>query len=432
MRRDLIVTVAASVAMVLLAMLVPLGVLMRSYALEDRISRAALEVQATESVVSGQDRGTVAVYLDRINDGGGITTTVLYPDGTGIGPDPGEDDRVREARETGQARLDDIDGGAEFLVPVSLGGRSAGPEQTPVVRVVVREPGLESGILRAWLALFALGVVLLVGALVLADRLGRSFVQPIRRLAAYAGRLGSAERPAPLPPAGPREVRELQTALERLVGRIDALLAREREQVSDLSHRLRTPMTAMRLRVEGLSDPVERDRLSADLDDLGAIVDHIVRQARRAEHEGVVVWCDVVEVAAERVAFWQALAEEQDRDLRFVSDLDGAVPVGVGRDDLAAALDVVLDNVFSHTPDATAAMVSLLPGPGDRILLRVDDAGPGLPDDLAGRTRGASGAGSTGLGLAIAASTAREAGGDLTLSTSPLGGLRVELSLRPW
>lgn len=431
MRRELIATVAASVAMVLLAMLVPLGVLMRSYALEDRLSRAALEVQATESVVSGQDRGTVAVYLDRINDGGGIATTVLYPDGTGVGPDPGEDARVREARETGQARLDDIDGGAEFLVPVSLGGRSAGPEQTPVVRVVVREPGLESGILRAWLALLALGIVLLLGALVLADRLGRSFVQPIRRLAAYAGRLGSADRPEPLPPAGPREVRELQTALERLVGRIDVLLAREREQVSDLSHRLRTPMTAMRLRVESLADPTERDRLSADLDDLDATVDHIVRQARRAEHEGVVVWCDVGEIAAERVAFWQALAEEQERDLRLVTDLDGPVPVGVGRDDLAAALDVVLDNVFSHTPDGTAATVSLL-REQDRVLLRVDDAGPGLPPDVAVTARGASGAGSTGLGLAIAASTAREAGGALALTTSPLGGLRVELSLRPW
>lgn len=435
MRRDLIATVAASVAMVLLAMLVPLGVLMRSYALEDRLSQAALEVQATESVVSGQDKGTVAVYLDRINDGGGITTTVLYPDGTVIGPGRGEDERVREARESGQARLDDISGGSEFLVPVSLGGSSTSPELTPVVRVVVREPGLESGILQAWLALFALGVVLLVGALVLADRLGRSFVQPIRRLAAYAGQLGSPERPEPLAPAGPPEVRELGTALERLVGRIDALLAREREQVSDLSHRLRTPMTAMRLRVEGLGDPVERERLTADLDDLDATVDHIVRQARRAEREGVVVWCDALAVAAERVAFWQALAEDQERELRFESQVQGPVPVAVGESDLAALLDVVLDNVFNHTPDGTAAAVTLLPAPDGAVgtvLLRVDDAGPGIPDDVAVRTRGASGAGSTGLGLAIAASTARAAGGALTLTASPQGGLRVEVSLSPW
>ncbi len=94
MRRSLIVTVAAAVTMVLVAMLVPMGVLLRSYALEDRLSRAALEVQATESVVSGQDQGAVNVYVDRINSGDdGTRTTVLYPpspehpDGLAIGPD---------------------------------------------------------------------------------------------------------------------------------------------------------------------------------------------------------------------------------------------------------------------------------------------------------------------------------------------------------
>ena len=67
MRRQLIVTVAAVVSMVLLAMLVPMAVLVRSYALEDRLSRAALEVQATETVVSGQDKGDVSVYVNEIN-----------------------------------------------------------------------------------------------------------------------------------------------------------------------------------------------------------------------------------------------------------------------------------------------------------------------------------------------------------------------------
>ena len=163
MRRSLITTVAAAVAMVLLAMLVPMAVLLRGYALEDRLSRAALEVQATETVVSGAgSTGAVAVYLTRINRESGIDTTVLYPGedpGTDVGPDPGEDYRVVDARTTGRARLDDVDGGAEFLVPVSLGGSSAAPENTPVIRVVVHEPGwTESGILRSWLVLLLLGL----------------------------------------------------------------------------------------------------------------------------------------------------------------------------------------------------------------------------------------------------------------------------------
>ena len=97
MRRSLILTVAAAVAMVLLAMLVPMAILMRDYALEDRLATAALEVQATETVVSGagDDNGDVSVYLDRINADSETLTTVLYP-GTrqDVGPQPGEDERV--------------------------------------------------------------------------------------------------------------------------------------------------------------------------------------------------------------------------------------------------------------------------------------------------------------------------------------------------
>ena len=90
MRRGLRLTVLASVSMVLLAMLVPMAVLVRGYSDEDELFRAAVDVQATETAVSGQDKGSVAVYLDRINADSNARTTVLYPDGTGIGPDPGE------------------------------------------------------------------------------------------------------------------------------------------------------------------------------------------------------------------------------------------------------------------------------------------------------------------------------------------------------
>ncbi len=195
---------------------------------------------------------------------------MLYPDGQGVGPQPGEDDRVRQARSTGQARVDDVAGGAEILVPVSLGGSSTTAETTPVIRVFVPEPGFFSdATLRAYLALTGLGLALLVGALLIADRLGRSFVDPIRRLATYTQSLGTS-RTLPPEPSGPPEVRELTATMHRLVGRIELLLEREREAVSDLSHRLRTPITALRLRIEGLAESDERARLSDDLDQLAA------------------------------------------------------------------------------------------------------------------------------------------------------------------
>lgn len=434
MRRSLIVTVAAAVAMVLLAMLVPMALLLRGYALEDRISRAALEVQATETVVSGagSDLGAVSMYLSKINRGTGIETTVLYPGAdlsTDIGPHPGEDDRVADARATGRARLDDVPGGAEFLVPVSLGGSSAAPDRTPVIRVVVAEPGwTESGILRSWLVLLVLGLLLMAGALALADRLGRSLVQPIRALAAYAGALG--QRPVdPIEPSGPAEVRELSGALHRLVERIEVLLARERAGVADLSHRLRTPITTLRLRIDGLSDDTERDRLSADVDVLDELIDHMVREARRSEREGLVANADGVAVLSERVRFWEPLAEEQQRGFTFTCSVAGPVWVRAAEADLVALVDVLLDNVFTHAPERTPVRVEIAARSEGGLLMTVEDGGPGFPEGLDVVGRGTSGAGSTGLGLAIADRTATESGGGLTLSRSALGGGRVVVRL---
>jgi signal transduction histidine kinase len=439
-RRSLILTVAAAVAMVLLAMLVPMAVLLRDYAFEDELSRAALEVQATETVVSragSDDPGQVEVYLERINTDEDVQTTVLYPpalafhEGAAIGPSPEQDADVLQARLTGQASVRDIDGGAEILVPVSLGGSSAGPAETPVIKVEVRRPGLERQLVGAYAVLLALGVALLLGALLLADRLGRSFVVPIRRLAHHAGALGGRTRPEPLPPAGPAEVRELTGAMNQLVERIEGLLERERAAVADVSHRLRTPMTALRLRVDGVGDPDERARLSADLDELQATVDHVVREARRSEREGVVPRTDGVTVVADRARFWAPLAEDLGRPFEVRVESRGPLPVRTSEEDLQAVVDVLLDNVFTYTPDTAPVQVVLAPRDGGGVVLTVDDGGPGFPDGLDVSGRGASGAGSTGLGLAIVDKTATESGGGLSWGPSPLGGGRVVVELGP-
>ena len=433
MRRSLIVTVAAAVGMVLLAMLVPMTVLLRDYALEDRLATAALEVQATETVVSGagDDKGEVNLYVARINQDNPILTTVLYPGAEDIGPHPGEDARVEEARRTGQARVDDIDGGAEILVPVSLGGSSAAPEQTPVIRIVVPEPGFGSGpTLRAVLVMAGLGLALLAGALLMADRLGRSFVDPIRRLAAWTQRLGDTSRPVAVTPSGPPEVRELNVTVNRLVERVDLLLERERQAVSDLSHRLRTPVTALRLRIDSLSDTGDQARLGEELDQLQLMVDHIVTEARRSEREGLVVATPGVSVLAERARFWAPLAEDQDRDLRIEADIPERL-VRASKHDVEALIDVLLDNVFTHTPEGTALSVTVDLRDGGGLTLTVEDAGSGFPVGVDVVRRGTSGAESSGLGLAIAHKTATESGGGLVVERSPAGGGRVVVELGP-
>jgi signal transduction histidine kinase len=431
MRRSLIIMAAATTAVVLIALLVPMSVLLGKYALEDRLARAALEVQATETVVSGHDKGSVSVYLSEINqDVGRVATTVLYPDGTSVGPDPGENDRVRQARATGQARVDDIPGGAEILVPVSLGGGSALPENTPVIRVRVFESGLAEDLRQSWLLLGVLGVILLAGTVVLADRLGRSFVEPVRALAATARRLSTGDRDAAVVIAGPPEVQDVATALQQLVSRVEQLLARERTAIADLSHRLRTPMTRLRLGLDRI--PAEdRDRFSGDLDELARMVDDVVREARRSEQAGLTARCNAYDVVRARTDFWRPLAEDQGR--RFEIDLPvpttrPEINVAVSASDLEAVLDALLDNVFTYTAEGTALAVRLQVADA-KTVLTVDDAGDGFSFDPESARRGTSYTGSTGLGLDIARRTAEAAGGDVRIESAALGGARVSVRL---
>jgi len=427
-RRRLIWTVAATTTMVLIALLVPMGALLQQYATEDRLARAALEVQAIETVVSGQDRGAVSVYLDARNTRDpSITTTVYYPGEDPVGPGPSEDALIEDTRGSGRARVDDIGGGIQVLVPVALGGTSGLPEQTPVVRMVVHDSGARGDVLRAWAILGSLGLLILAGAVALADRLARSFVVPITALADAAGRIGRDETTEPVAVTGPPEIRSAALALNRLSRRIDGLLEHERRSTADLSHRLRTPITALRLGIDGLDSPTERDRLDADVDRLEAMVDHLVHEAGRAGRQGLAPRCDAAQVVRERGTFWSALAEDQGRALHTLAPAD-PVWVAVPEDDLSAAIDILFDNVFSHTPEAAPLCISLTPG--DPVRLTVEDGGPGLSDELDVARRGISGIGSSGLGLAIASRTAHDSGGGLELGCSPdLGGARVVLLL---
>jgi signal transduction histidine kinase len=218
-------------------------------------------------------------------------------------------------------------------------------------------------------------------------------------------------------------------ALNRLGGRIEDLLRAERESVADLSHRLRTPVTALRLDADELRDPDERERLARDVAELSRTVDQLISEARRPVREGVTASCDAVAVVGDRAAFWYVLAEDTDR--RMDVDLPTQpVRVRLASGDLADVVDALLGNVFAHTPDGTGVLVRLLPRPDGGALLIVEDEGPGLPGPEVLR-RGESTAGSSGLGLDIVRRSAEASGGSIRLTTGSSGGLRVLLELGP-
>ena len=135
--------------------------------------------------------------------------------------------------------------------------------------------------------------------------------------------------------------------------------------------------------------------------------------------------CDAAAVVAERVAFWSALTEEQDREAA-INLADSPLLVRASAEDLIAAVDALLENVVAHTPEGTAFSVQLgALAHGAR--LEVSDAGPGLPADAL--IRGRSDRGSTGLGLSIARRCAELSDGQMRVGSSALGGASVTLDL---
>ena len=303
------------------------------------------------------------------------------------------------------------DDGAELAVPVA---GPAGHRRRADVRA--RTTSWTAGSLQSWLVLAAVGVVLLAGTALAGDRVAQRLSRSVLDLSEVADRLGAGDLGARVEPSGPPEVALVGRVLNGLGARVAGLLAAERELVADLSHRLRTPITALRLDVELVEDPRERARLTGHVDDLVRAVDEIVRTAREPERGGPLpVSCDAAGVVRERARFWGVLAQAQDRALR-VEVPDGERAPGVRDAELGAALDVLVDNVFSHTPPGTAfAMVVERRRRAVRVV--VADDGPGFDDDLA--ERGRSGAGSTGLGLDVARRTAEDAGGRLVVRRGP-------------
>jgi signal transduction histidine kinase len=415
-RGQLNALVAATTSLVLLAFLVPLGLVLRRSAEDRAIAAANAQAQSTAALVALGQVPQLVTASD------GPLVTVFFADGRVIGASAPRTESVDLAA-TGRAFMAEHAGGVEVLVPVQRLS-----DGTAVVRAYAPESLLHRGVTRTWVVLGLLAVVLSGLGLLLADRLGRRLVGSVTGLAATADRLAAGDLTARFEPGTTPELRRVGQELNRLAGRIQYLLTTAREEAADLAHRLRTPVAALRLNLDTVADAGDRARLSADVDALSRLVDEVIRTARRPVREGAAARADLARIAAERVAFWSALAEDVARPVEHVLP-EEPVPVRASPEDVAAALDALLENVFSHTPDGAALRVEVTSSPDGGGSVVVEDAGPGFPADAA--RRGVSAGGSTGLGLDIARRTAESSGGSMRTGTGRLGGALVELRLGP-
>jgi len=413
----------ATTALIVISLIVPLGLLVRRQA-EDR-ARVATEQQARSAaalVALALTLETSPQSLENAAESLSSGVIVVLEDGTVIGDSlPGQGSLVDIAM-TEQATVTAVvDGGWEVALPV------IGAGGITVVDAFATDAALTEGVTEAWLLLAFLGLLLIGLAILVADRLGQRFVRPIRDLAGAAHLMseGDLDTRVGLDSASrvPPEITEVGAAFNTLAERLDQLLIEEREAAADLSHRLRTPLTSLRLQAETIDDAEDREDTLAQVDRLEAAIDRLI-EISRSERSALPESCELDVVVADRASFWRVLADEQEREFELELGA-GKSELGVSAEDLGVVIDTLVGNVFAHTPPGTRFSITT----GDtenRPWIVVSDHGHGFADRSM-VDRGVSGRGSTGLGLDIVRRTAELTGGHLDMNDRPGGGAVVHV-----
>ena len=426
MRRALAGISLAATLMVALSFLIPLALLVREQA-RDRVTTAAEQRAAALSPVLALTTRPADVQQAVSGLGSDDQLAVRLPDGRLVGTLHAPKEALERAVGKRETRVLDTADGWVYLQPVVLA-----QNRVAVVEAYVPAGDLTRGVWESWgvMSLLALGLV--GGSVLVADRLGARVVRSSRSLKRASLALGSGDLDIRVEPDGPPELQEAGAAFNTMADRVVELLAIEREMVADLSHRLRTPLTALYLEADLLGGSPGARRITEAVAQLESELDSIITAARTPLAAGPANGTiparpsEVTEVVAMRLDFWSVLATQQDR-LYERSFTPRPTPVRFPEDDLAAVVDALIGNVFRHTPQGTAFAVRV-ERTVRHVVLTVEDAGPGVADPDAALTRGVSIGGSTGLVLDFVARAARAAGGELEISGAPMGGARVRVS----
>lgn len=311
---------------------------------------------------------------------------------------------------------------ASKLLVVSL--RREGSTAWEVVRLPV--PQMERGVIASLVVqtaiLFAVLMAILYGVL-------RRLTGPLAALTRRTQRIARpGATPAPIEPQGPDDVRQLMAAHNAMEARIGAMLAEKDVMLGAIGHDLKTPLAALRVRIESVEDDGQRAKMAATIEDIVRTLDEILELARigRASNPPE---------RAALLALADSVVEEFEDMGEPVTLLDGPrVSAEVHVTWLKRALRNLISNAVRYGGGATVSVVD----EPHRILLRVEDEGPGIPDDLiegitepfvrgeASRSRATGGA---GLGLTLARAVAEERGGELVLANRKEGGLVAEIRL---
>lgn len=326
--------------------------------------------------------------------------------------------------------------GAGRLLAVAV---PVGDQHPPVGAVLLVRPAqpLDQTVRRLWLRLAGLAVAAALATAAVAVALSRWVGQPVRRLESAARAFGPADLQTRADAAGgPAEVRRLAAAFNAMAGRLQTLVHGHQAVIADVSHQLRTPLAAIRLRLELLAEEVAGSHAAgevtgalAELARLSRLVDGMLAIARA---ENTVLQAEPVRadlIAGERVEAWRPVADEAQvtMEVHATGQLTAVLPPG----HLEQILDNLLDNAITATPPEGTVTVHATGDTETTRILIIDD-GPGMTEQQKANafhrfsTTGDTG---TGLGLAIVQRLITASGGQATLDTAATGGLAVSLQL---
>lgn len=291
------------------------------------------------------------------------------------------------------------------------------------LNAVARLPGPRPAPLSMLISSLVALLATTAGAALIARQIGR----PLADLTAAARALGSGQPNVVAPVSGPDDVRRASTAFNAMAERLGRQLGRQRQMLWALSHDLRTPITALRLRAELIEDEAIRQRLLAPIAEMEQLTEQALSLARAGASEETRVRVDLAEIA-------QTLCGElQDIGVNITADAPSAVMVDCRPSEIARALRNLAENAVKY---AGAGVLHIYARDGDAVA-EVTDDGPGVaPEQLTQvsapffRSDSArSEANGAGLGLAIVQAIADEHGGRLELANRAPRGFSAKLIL---
>jgi signal transduction histidine kinase len=320
--------------------------------------------------------------------------------------------------------------------------------QTPIGTVVLERPTgpLNQNIANLWLYLIVLACGAMAAAVLVAIYFARWVSRPLARLDTAARRIADGDLTVRARAGyGPPELRRMAATFNMMAGRLEALVHGHRAMVADASHQLRTPLTALRLRLDLLaadSLPAAAAELAGAQEEiarLSRLVDGLLATARAEAMTEQLENTDVLDAIGERVAAWQPVANGHDvkivvedgaREGGSPPGTAGALRVALGAGHLEQILDNLIDNAIDAIGTRGGTLWIRAEASTAGVVLTVADDGPGMTPQERARAFLRYTTGSqhgTGLGLAIVHRLVTANGGTIRLADTPGGGLTIVL-----